>query len=163
MSALLRPAERVAAGALAVALFVPPVLARLDGTERWMLDWFALAAGLLLAALTGLRRSEPAAAAVSVDPSADAAPADPSPGARTAGKVPGIFRVFTWIARIGAGLFAALILLQTLSATLDRRWDSLSAPLVLLAVLALYCAVRGENLLEGGADEALAGTLSRRP
>jgi hypothetical protein len=133
---VLRPPERVAAGLLGAAVFFPPLLARLDGAERWMLDWFALSAALLFAAATGLSRQ-------SAVPGPDDGSTSPAPV-----KVPGVFRAALWIARIGAGAFAAVILLQTLAATVGRRWDSLSAPLVLLALVALFAAVRGVDLLE---------------
>jgi drug/metabolite transporter (DMT)-like permease len=133
---VLRPPERAAAGLLGALVFFPPLLARLDGAERWMLDWFALSAALLFAAATGLRRQS----------------AVPGPGEEEApaasAKVPGVFRAAVWIARIGAGAFAAAILLQMLLATVERRWDALSAPLVLLALVALFAAVRGVDLLE---------------
>ena len=144
---LLRPLERAAAGALGLALLVPPALARLDGSERWFLDWLALAAFLLFAAATGLRRGEAADAAGSAD--------EPESAERT----PLPLRAAMWIARLGAVVIASLVFLHTLSATLGRRWDSLSAPLVLLAVAAIFAAIHGSSALQG----APAGTPSERP
>ncbi|HYJ79692.1 MAG TPA: hypothetical protein VEW03_08840 [Longimicrobiaceae bacterium] len=134
---------------LGVTISIPALLARLDGTERWMLDWFGLSAALLLVAATGLRR-QPA-----VEPDT---PETESTGKE---KIPGAYRVAVWIARIGAGLFASVILLQTVVATVEQRWDALAAPLVLLALAALLAAVRGVDLLLDEGEE-MRGS-ARRP